>query len=257
MTHASIPAVQVQDLVIAYGKRTVLHGAEFTVEQGAIVAIIGPNGSGKTSLVKVLLGIHPPAAGTVRIFGSEPGAVERSRIGYVPQIKTMERHFPARAIELVVSGLRGRWPARIRPDEQSRVLPALDRVGAAHLADRQLAQLSGGELQRVYLARCLIGRPELVLLDEPEAGIDMAGAADLYELLEEYQAESGATIMMVTHDWNVAYHHATHALILNREQISFGPSQSALSERNLRRAFGHVGHAHAMFQTSSEDADGD
>lgn len=91
------------------------------------------------------------------------------------------------------------------------------------------------------------------MLDEPAAGIDAAGADDLYELLEEYQSTHDATIFMVTHDWNVAYHHASHALILNRRQITFGPSHEVLSEENLRRAFGHVGHAHAMFRVGTEE----
>jgi zinc transport system ATP-binding protein len=98
----------------------------------------------------------------------------------------------------------------------------------------------------VYLARSIIREPELLLLDEPATGVDRAGAHDLYDLLDAYQARTGATVLMVTHDWNVAYHHASEVLLLDRAQVSYGPPDEALSEQHLREAFGHVGHAHAM-----------
>lgn len=242
-----------EDLSVIYGEQPALSHVAFEVRAGSFVAIIGPNGSGKTSLIKVLLGIIRPSNGNVRIFGRAPGAFDPGLVGYVPQVKTLERQFPALALELVVSGARGRWPARIPASERERALAVLDQVGAVHLARRQLSALSGGELQRVYLARSLIRRPQLVMLDEPAAGIDVAGASDLYELLEEYQQREGATVFMVTHDWNVAYHHASHVLVLNRSQISFGPSPEVLNEKTLRQAFGHVGHAHAMFQGHHPD----
>lgn len=246
-------AVEVNGLSVRYGQREALKDIRFRVEEGRFVAILGPNGSGKTSLIKVLLGIIPAASGRARVFGRLPKETAPGLVGYVPQVKTLERRFPAIALELVVSGARGRWPARRTRGEKELGTSALERVGAAHLADRQLSTLSGGELQRIFLARSLVREPRIVMLDEPAAGIDAAGAGDLYELLEEYQSTHGATIFMVTHDWNVAYHHASHALILNRRQITFGPSHEVLSEENLRRAFGHVGHAHAMFRVGTEE----
>lgn len=240
------PVVQVADLSIRYGEREALTNVGFCVDAQSFVAVIGPNGSGKTSLIKTLLGVLPAASGTVRVFGAHPREINPERVGYVPQVKTMERTYPALALELVVSGERRSWPARIRASERERAIDVLRGVGAEHLAERSLPALSGGELQRVFLARSLIRRPELVMLDEPAAGIDVAGASDLYELLEAYQHDRNATVLMVTHDWQVAYHHATHVLLLNRRQISFGPSATVLTESNLRQAFGHVGHAHTM-----------
>ena len=244
--------VKANKLSIRYGAREALNGVQFGVESGSFVAILGPNGSGKTTLIRTLLGVIPASSGLLQIFGSEPGRVDPARIGYVPQVKTMERTFPALALELVVSGARLRWPARIRSGEKDRAMEVLDKVGAAHLAQRALSALSGGELQRVYLARSLIRRPELVMLDEPAAGIDVAGASDLYELLEEYQSEHRATVLMVTHDWHVAHHHATHVLLINRRQIGYGAPHDVLTEANLRQAFGHVGHAHAMSYSIGE-----
>lgn len=240
------PVVHVSDLCVLYGERKALADLDFNVDERSFVAIIGPNGSGKTSLIKALLGVLPAASGVVEVFGEQPRRVHPGRIGYVPQVKTMERSFPAKALELVVSGERRSWPARINSADRGRAMEMLQGVGAEHLAERPLYALSGGELQRVFLARSLIRRPELVMLDEPAAGIDVAGASDLYELLEDYQQERNATVLMVTHDWHVAYHHATHVLLLNRRQISFGSPGEVLTESNLRQAFGHVGHQHAM-----------
>lgn len=250
--HAS-PSVRVDNLSIAYGAHEALHNVALEVEKGSFVAVLGPNGSGKTSLIKALVGIVPPARGRVLIFGLPPHLAGTGLIGYVPQVKTLERQFPATALELIVSGLRGRWPARISGEEKDDAIEALQGVGGAHLYARQLSALSGGELQRIYLARSLIRRPRLVLLDEPATGIDAAGASDLYDVLESYQRRHDATIIMVTHDWNAAFHHATHVLLLNREQISYGQSEDVLSEQNLRRAFGHVGHEHAMLRSGSAE----
>ena len=247
-------AVAVDRLSVRFGDHEALRAVSFQVEAGCFVAIVGPNGSGKTTLLKTLLGLEEPADGRVRLFGKSPCDVETSVTGYVPQIKTFDRRFPAVAVELVLSGLHRRWPFWIAEDERQRAVQALDRVGAGHLADRALGELSGGELQRVYLARSIIREPRLLVLDEPATGVDRAGAHDLYDLLEAYQQRSQATVLMVTHDWNAAYHHATHVLVLDRTQVSFGPPEEALSARHLRQAFGHVGHTHAMIVGGKPDA---
>jgi zinc transport system ATP-binding protein len=241
---ADAPCIAVEALTVRYGDRPAVSDLSFAVPAGAFMAIVGPNGSGKTTLVRTLLGLETPHAGTVRLFGRAPDAAPTDRIGYVPQVKTLDRQFPARAADLVQSALQRRWPWR--PAAADRVQEALRRVDAADLAERPLDALSGGELQRVYLARALVRRPDLVLLDEPTTGVDATGTLDLYDLLEDYQDASGATVVMVTHDWNAAYHHADRVLVLDGTQVSFGPPREALQETHLRQAFGHVGHAHAM-----------
>ena len=246
---SSTAAVAVNELVVRRGAHRVLDGITFDASAGDFVAVIGPNGAGKTTLVKALLGLIPCDRGSVRVFGTPPQEIDPDLVGYVPQIKTLDRSFPARAADLVLTGLRHRWPFHTTTTEQVRAEEALDRVGARALADRALSTLSGGELQRVYLARSLVRRPRLLVLDEPATGVDAAGATDVYGLLEDYQAEHQAAIVMVTHDWNAAYHHATHALLIDAQQIGFGPPQEALEERCLRKAFGHIGHAHAMLHT--------
>ncbi len=239
-------AIAVNGLSVRFGEHVALANAAFTIPEGAFVAIVGPNGGGKSTLLKVLLGLLPVATGTVGIWGRPPEEVPPEWIGYVPQVKTMDRSFPALSVELVMTGVTRRWPWRGGRRARQEAMVALERVGAAHLAQRPVAKLSGGELQRVCLARSMVRRPRLVMLDEPATGIDAIGEADMYHMLEAYQQETGATLLMVTHDWHAATHHADLVLLLNRTQVSFGPPQQALREDNLRAAFGHVGHAHEL-----------
>jgi zinc transport system ATP-binding protein len=138
------------------------------------------------------------------------------------------------------------WPWSRSQLQMRKVDEAMKQVGALHLSGRPLSKLSAGELQRVYLARSMVREPKLILLDEPATGIDTIGEADMYQLLETYQKKSAATIVMITHDWHAATHHSDLVLLLNQKQISFGKPKDALAEENLRRAFGHIGHAHTL-----------
>lgn len=246
LVSTSSPVISTSSLGVRFGEHAVLENITFDAETGDFVAVVGPNGGGKTTLIRVLLGLVTPDSGQAHIFGKHPSTVEPGLVGYVPQVKRLDRTFPARAIDLVLTALDQRWPFRVRAEERERALNALARVGAAPLADRPLDGLSGGELQRVYLARSLARMPRLILLDEPATGIDVAGAADLYDVLEDDQANRGTTILMVTHDWNAAYHHANRVLLIDGSQVGYGPPQEVLTDACLREAFGHTGHAHAM-----------
>lgn len=250
----SEPIIEIDRLDVRLGGHVILSGIQFQVVPGDFMAILGPNGSGKSTLLKAVLGLVEPSRGEVRVFGRSPREVPPGWIGYVPQIKTLDRRFPAQAIELVLTALRQRWVGRISASGHEQGREALRAVGAEHLAHRPVGELSGGELQRVYLARSLIRRPRLIILDEPATGIDVAGASDLYAVLDAYQREAAATVVMVTHDWDVAFHHATRALLLNGTQVSVGPPREALRDAYLREAFGHVGHAHAMLMGGTPDA---
>ncbi len=246
--------IAASDLGVRFGDHAVLDEITFEAETGDFVAVVGPNGGGKTTLLRVLLGLQAPDSGWTHVFGQRPATVEPGLVGYVPQIKGLDRSFPARALDLVLTGVDQRWPFRIRAEERERALDALTRVGAESLADRALDGLSGGELQRIYLARSLARTPRLILLDEPATGIDVAGAADLYDVLEADQAARDTTIVMVTHDWNAAYHHASHVLLIDGRQVGFGPPREVLTDECLRDAFGHTGHAHAMLMGEAAHA---
>jgi zinc transport system ATP-binding protein len=130
--------------------------------------------------------------------------------------------------------------------EREATRAALAAAGIEALARRPVAQLSGGQLQRVYLARGLARRPRLLLLDEPATGIDVPGQHEFLHLLEDYRKETGATIVLVTHDWAAARHHASHVALVNRQLVAFGTPGEAMSQANLAAAFGHAAHAHPM-----------
>ncbi len=237
--------MELRGVSVRLGEVRALEGLDLEVPEGAFVAIVGPNGGGKSTLLKLLLGLVP-FQGEVWLFGRRPEALDPMEVGYVPQLKGFDRGFPALGLDLVATGLRRAWPFRLAREEKRRIEEVLEEVGALALAHRPLRGLSGGELQRLFLARALVRRPRLLLLDEPATGVDRVGEVDLYRHLEAYQRSTGATVLMVTHDWGVA-HHASHVLVLNRRKIGFGPPEKALTEECLGRAFGHLGHAHAFF----------
>ena len=237
-------AVQTEKLAVALGNNPVLIDIDCQIHEGEYVAILGPNGAGKTVFIKVLLGLIRPTAGEVLVFGQTPDKVVPAWLGYVPQVKTLDRSFPALAVELVVTGLTQRWQPWPSRAEKQAASQALAQVGAGHLAERPVANLSGGELQRVYIARALVRRPRLVLLDEPVTGVDTVGETDFYRVLESFRQESGATIIMVTHDWEIAARTACHVLVLNRRVIGFGTPAEVLCNDCLKRAYGVASAVH-------------
>ena len=237
-------ALDIENLTVKFGDYKTLDDINLFVKGGMFIAIVGPNGAGKSTLLKTILGLVRPFRGEIKIFEKKSDQIPPDWLGYVPQVKTMDWSFPAYAVELVLSGISRSWPWRKKASDIERAMNALERVGAIHLAKRSVGELSGGELQRVYLARGIVREPRLIMLDEPATGIDAIGEEDFYKLLEIYQDDTKATIIMVTHDWHTAFHHADKVLLLNRKQISFGPPKIALKEKNLRIAFGHIGHKH-------------
>ena len=250
---AAPPALEASDLTVRLGGHTALENVSFTLPAGAFLSVIGPNGAGKTTLLRVILGLVAPTAGRMRVFEHDPLCLPPGSLGYVPQHKNLDRSFPGRTAELVATGKTRRWPGLLSREQRQEAVEALERLGSAHLADKPIGSLSGGELQRAFLARAFIGRPKLLVLDEPSTGIDLAGEADMYVQLERYQAETQATVILITHDLNAVCHLCSNILVLNQRLVSFGPAATALSEEHLRRAFGHVGHQHAMLLNSRPD----
>jgi zinc transport system ATP-binding protein len=239
-------ALDINNLSVKLGSHPALEDISFTAEHGDFVTILGPNGSGKTTILKSILGLIHDYEGEIKVFGKDIRKSRPEEIGYVPQLKTLNREFPATTCDLVASGLHRRWPGRMSKKDHDLVNDLLSHVGADHLCHKQLGHLSGGEIQRVYLARAIVRRPRLLLLDEPATGIDHVGEDDMYSILDEYHSKVDVTILMVTHDWMAAQHHATKALLINRKMISFGPPDESLTDDNLRTAFGHLGHHHMM-----------
>jgi len=245
-------AVSVERVSVRLGDYEALRGVSFAVPESAFVAIIGPNGAGKTTLLNVILGLQTPDNGTVTVFGGHPSDLAPTALGYVPQVKTLDRTFPGHAIELVVSGIRRGWPWRISAAERAIALKSMERTGVARLADRPISKLSGGELQRVYLARSLAREPKLLVLDEPGAGMDVSAEADMYHLLDAYRRANGATVLMITHDWEGARVHASHVLLMERGLAAFGAPEEVAREDRLLKVFGYAGHQAATHRSNAD-----
>jgi len=210
------PIVQINDLFFYYNGQEVLHDINFTVNQGDFVSIIGPNGGGKTTLVKLLVGLLTPARGTVRIKGRAPGG-NGTVIGYVPQSINHNLNFPASAMDVVMMGKydpKKRLRFRNNREDRRQASAALDKMGMANYAGRKITDLSGGQRQRVLIARALVTNPEILVLDEPTASLDTKGQTDFFSLLKELNRE--LTILVVSHDLLIITSYAKSIACVNK-----------------------------------------
>jgi ABC-type Mn2+/Zn2+ transport system ATPase subunit len=231
-------AVELREVSVRLSGRTVLEAISLGVGRGTFLGIVGPNGAGKTTLLRVILGLLRADQGEVFVFG-EPSRRARS-VGYVPQRSQAEMRFPVSALDVVLMGRYGRLGLFRRPGDRDRAsaLHHLERVDMKEAAGTRLSELSGGEQQRVFIARALAAEPELLLLDEPAAGVDVAAERTLYELLRELKDELGLTILMVTHDIGVIPQVADEVACINRRLFIHGKAREVLTEEVLERAYG-------------------
>jgi zinc transport system ATP-binding protein len=210
----SEPIILVEDVCFAYGGQEVLHNVSFEVPSRAFVAVVGPNGGGKTTLLKLLLGEIEPRFGSVRVLGGRPQEV-RARIGYVPQALAFDPHFPVSVRDVVLMGrVDRRRFGPYRAADRRLAGEALARVGMQPFEARPFSDLSGGERQRVLIAQALVTAPELLLLDEPTASVDPAATHQLHALFQELRADR--TIVMVSHNLGAVTGYASHVLCVNR-----------------------------------------
>ncbi|MCP4574356.1 MAG: ABC transporter ATP-binding protein [bacterium] len=207
-----------RDLSFGYGAESLLKDVNVSIPAGDFVTVVGPNGSGKTTLLKLFLGLLKPARGGVEIFGVSPRRARR-RVGYVPQHPRLDPLFPVSAVDVALMGRLGRTPllGGWRRDDREAALSALDEVGLSDRAGDHFAALSGGQKQRVLIARALAGGPELLLLDEPTAGLDAHIEEGFYRLLEELNKR--LTIVMVSHDLGFVSHFVKSVLCVGREVV--------------------------------------
>jgi zinc transport system ATP-binding protein len=208
------PAIAVRDVCFRYGEQEVLHNVSFEVPERAFVAVVGPNGGGKTTLLRLLLGAIVPRFGTIRVLG-EPPAAASCRIGYVPQLLLFDPSFPVTVLDAVLIGRAAqRRFGRFTRGERIQAQAALDRVRLADAARRPFASLSGGQRQRVLIAQALVSEPRLLLLDEPTANVDAETEQQVYSLLLELNRD--VTVVVVSHNLSVVTAHASHVLCVNR-----------------------------------------
>jgi zinc/manganese transport system ATP-binding protein len=221
------PIATLESVSARYGRRPpVLEDVSIRIEAGELVGILGPSGSGKTTLLRLLLGEVSPSGGQVTCMGSpvRPGRIPPRTIGYVPQVEGSERDFPLTVVSTVELGLAATSAPRpwFSRQERAAALDVIERLGIGELRGRRLAELSGGQFQRVLLARALVSRPRLLLLDEPTSGVDLHTRAEVLGLLGQLRDE-GLAVVLTTHDLNWVAAHLPRLVCLNGTVVADGP----------------------------------
>ncbi|NOY69953.1 MAG: ABC transporter ATP-binding protein [Deltaproteobacteria bacterium] len=209
------PAVSLDRISFSYNGRQVLQNVTLAIPDGEFMAIIGPNGGGKSTLVKIILGLLKPDSGHVSVLGLPPEKAARL-IGYMPQDVLINRSFPISVMDVVLMGrLRNKGRSRITPHDRNLALDILDRLAIGDLAGRKIADISGGQRAKVFLARALVTDPKILILDEPTSSLDTNAQTELYALLKQINAEK--TVILVSHDLMVLSTHVRAVACVNRE----------------------------------------
>ena len=260
---AGPPVVEVRGLRVTLGGQEILKGIDLRIPRGELVALIGPNGSGKTTLLRALLGLQPATAGEIRLFGEKDVRAALPRIGYVPQRLNVERSFILTVREFLSLRLAAtrHWFWRSTRETDRLLRGSLAEIGIETLWEKPLATLSGGQLQRVMIAFSLLGKPELLLLDEPTAGVDVHGEETFYDLIAAVQKRHRLTAILVSHDLSMVYRHASWVFALNGVICCEGPPEQVMNTESLKQAYGiHVSpyhhHHHDHDHDHGHDHDG-
>jgi zinc transport system ATP-binding protein len=225
--HVAAPAVELEDVRFAYpGGPDVLREVELRLARGEFVAVAGPNGGGKTTLVRLLLGLERPLAGSVLLFGEPAHAfTRRSTLGYLAQRSRLGSEAPATVREVVAAGTlaKGGLLGPLRRRERAIVEEAIERVGLTERADTPLQTLSGGQQQRAFIAKALAAEPELLVLDEPTSGVDVEAQEALAALLARLHEELGTTIVYVSHEFGAVERYVERLLLVRGTIVFDGP----------------------------------
>ena len=232
------PVLELNQVNFGYGSELVLEDISLHLHPGQFVALVGPSGAGKTTLLKLILGTLKPTHGEICFHGENLASGHTPRIGYVPQLESVDWNFPVTVEQAVWMGQvrdKNPWPW-MTSMERSQVMSCLDRLGIADLAGRHIRDLSGGQQQRVFLARALLSKPDLLVLDEPTVGLDIQTAEMILVLLSELNKQ-GITLLMTTHDLNAAAAHLPWVICLNRRVISQGTPEDVFIEEVLNETY--------------------
>jgi ABC-type Mn2+/Zn2+ transport system ATPase subunit len=232
------PAVRLRSVSVGYDDRPVLEDVDLDIESGSLLAIFGPNGGGKTTLLKLIGGILRPWTGTVEVFGRPPGEIAH-RIAYVPQAELVDWSFPVTVWNVAMMGRYPQLGPLRQPSSADRdaVRSALERVGMLGESRTQIGRLSGGQRRRAFLARAIAAEPDLYLLDEPVTGVDVPTQEDLMALLT-IEAQRGRTIVATTHDLAAVNRHFAQVVAVNRRVITSGPAELVRDPDVLARTYG-------------------
>ncbi|GAB2544359.1 metal ABC transporter ATP-binding protein [Gracilibacillus alcaliphilus] len=245
--------VEMNNVNFYYGERQALEDINFTIEQGDFIGLIGPNGGGKTTLIKLLLGMEKPDSGTIKMFGLPMRKFkEKSKIGYVSQkANTFNRGFPATVEEVVKMGLTAKlgYFKRLSRQQKQQIHEAIDKVGMSEYLHENIGDLSGGQQQRIFIARALVSNPQLLILDEPTVGVDAENVEKFFDLLQELNKQA-ISLLLVTHDIGTMTDHASKIACLNKKLHFHEHSDETkhLSDDHISDVYGHplklVTHKH-------------
>ena len=229
-------AIDIQHLTVGYNRETVIEDITFQIFEGDFFGIIGPNGGGKSTLLKAILGLIPVKTGSIRIFGKSPQDARRF-LGYVPQFAEFDKRFPISVWDVVLMGrrsVRGMHPF-YSPEDKKQALKALQTVQMDGFRKRHISELSGGQRQRVYIARALVSNPRVLLLDEPTASVDKEMQKTIYDFLTELNKKM--TIVLITHDIGVLSAYVNRVSCLNRFLFTHDNDDSVISKDMLEAAY--------------------
>ncbi|MGB0091416.1 MAG: ATP-binding cassette domain-containing protein [Solirubrobacteraceae bacterium] len=235
---SSVPVVRLQGAQARIGGNTVWSDVGFAIAEGEFAAILGPNGSGKTTLLRVLIGELPLTAGTAAVLGRAPGEVS-GQIGYLPQRRHFDASVRIRGIDLVRLGLDGaRWGLPLRRSWREKVQEVIDLVGAGEYASRPLGRLSGGVQQRLLIAQALIGRPRVLILDEPLDSLDLPNQTAVAALLARICRQQGVSVLLVAHDVNPLLTYLDRVVYFGAGHAAVGTPHEVITAETLSRLYG-------------------
>jgi ABC-type Mn2+/Zn2+ transport system ATPase subunit len=228
----------INDLTVAYGSKVVLRHVSAEIGRGQVVGVVGPNGGGKSTLLKAILGVIPIVGGQVTIFG-QPASKMRAQMACVPQREVVDWDFPISVHDVVMMGRypRTRWPHRASRHDVEVAEHMLDRVDMLDYRDAQIGHLSGGQQQRVFVARALAQEADVLLLDEPMTGIDAATQEIILGIIEE-QGKAGRIVLLATHDLFAASCACDCLCCVSERMVNYGPTEEMYTESNLAETFG-------------------
>jgi zinc transport system ATP-binding protein len=235
-------AIEIKNLIIHINGKEVLKDINFSLDEGKFIGIVGPNAGGKTTLLRTILGFIKPTSGEIHVFGKQPEDILKTGniFGYLPQNLKVAQNFPIRVIDVVIMGRYGRiglfrWPGE---EDKKKALEYLSIMGIEELKNVPFGQLSGGQQQRASIARALAGEPKILILDEPNTGIDVIGQGDFYHLLNGLQKKFNITIIMASHDIGAITAYVDEIACLNNTLHYHGNPLGALSESVLTELYG-------------------
>ncbi len=231
-------AIKIRDLSVAYNRRPALEDITLSIPKGAMVGIVGPNGGGKSTLVKAMLGLVPRLRGEVEVLGRPVDRRARRLVGYVPQREDVDWNFPVSAFDVVIMGRVPSMKLLRRPTHRDKELAweALRTVGMEKFADTRIGEFSGGQQQRIFLARALAQEAEVLLLDEPVSGVDAPSQHEIFDLLRKLQG-TGKTVVVTTHDLSCVAERFDLALLLNRRIVAFGRPEEVFTPELLNETY--------------------